>query len=89
MASDHQGRRPRRYRFRKRNQARIYHTRNTAIPKGIGQGQITATGTLARPNALGGAMVHPAVLSIPDGISGDSLRLGMSGSATAFAATPA
>jgi multidrug resistance efflux pump len=64
---------------------RIYHAKITAIPKGIGQGQIAASGTLARPNALGGATVFPAEISIPEGMSRDSLRLGMSGSATAFA----
>jgi multidrug resistance efflux pump len=64
---------------------RIYHARIIAIPKGIGQGAIAVSGTLARTNALGGATVFPAVISIPDGMSRDSLRLGMSGSATAFA----
>src|SRR6267154_3767133 len=39
---------------------RIYHARITAIPKGIGQGQVAVSGTLARTNALGGATVFPA-----------------------------
>jgi hypothetical protein len=43
------------------------------------------SGTLARTNALGGVAVFPTVISIPDGMSHDSIRLGMSGSATAFA----
>ena len=64
---------------------RIYHARITAIPKGIGQGQVAVSGTLARTNALGGATVFPAEISIPDEMSRESLRLGMSGSATAFA----
>ena len=64
---------------------RIYHARITAIPKGIGQGQVAVSGTMARTNALGGATVFPAVISIPDGMNRDQLRLGMSGSATAFA----
>ena len=64
---------------------RIYHAKVTAIPKGIGQGQIAASGTLARTNALGGATVFPAEISIPEGMNRDQLRLGMSGSATAFA----
>jgi multidrug resistance efflux pump len=64
---------------------RIYHAKITAIPKGIGQGQIAASGTLARTTALGGATAFPAEISIPEGMSRDSLRLGMSGSATAFA----
>ena len=65
---------------------RTYHSTIVAIPRGIGQGQIAASGTLARTNSLGGATAFPAVISIPDGINRDSLRLGMSGSATAFAA---
>ncbi|TWC07188.1 multidrug resistance efflux pump [Bradyrhizobium macuxiense] len=64
---------------------RIYHAKIMAIPKGIGQGQIAVSGTLARTNALGGATVYPAEISIPDGINRDALRLGMSGTATAFA----
>jgi multidrug resistance efflux pump len=64
---------------------RIYHAKITAIPKGVGQGQVAVSGTLARTNALGGATVFPAEISIPDGMSRESLRLGMSGSATAFA----
>jgi multidrug resistance efflux pump len=62
----------------------IYRAKIIAIPRGIGQGQIAVSGTLARTNALGGATVFPAEISIPDGMSRDSLRLGMSGSATAF-----
>jgi hypothetical protein len=41
---------------------RIYHARITAIPKGIGQGQVVVSGTLVRTNALGG-----------DGVSGRNL----------------
>jgi multidrug resistance efflux pump len=63
---------------------RIYRAKITAIPRGIGQGQIAVSGTLARTNAIGGATVFPAVISIPDGMSRGELRLGMSGSATAF-----
>jgi Protein of unknown function (DUF1214) len=48
---------------------RIYHARITAIPRGIGQGQVAASGTLARTNALGGATVYPAVISLPDGMT--------------------
>jgi multidrug resistance efflux pump len=65
---------------------RVYRTTILEIPRGVGQGQIAVSGTLARTNAIGGAAVFPAVISIPDEISRESLRLGMSGSATAFAA---
>jgi multidrug resistance efflux pump len=68
---------------------RIYHAKITAVPKGVGQGQIAVSGTLARTSALGGATVFPAEISIPEGLGRDSLRLGMSGSATALPATPA
>jgi multidrug resistance efflux pump len=64
---------------------RIYHAKITGIPKGIGQGQIAVSGNLARTTALGGATAFPAEISVPDGMSRDALRLGMSGSATAFA----
>lgn len=65
---------------------KIYHASITAIPKGVGQGQIAVSGTLARTTALGGTSAFPAEIAIPDGMNRDSLRLGMSGSATAFAA---
>jgi multidrug resistance efflux pump len=64
---------------------RIYHAKIKTIPRGVGQGQVAVSGILARTSALGGATVFPAEISIPDEISRESLRLGMSGSATAFA----
>src|SRR5450755_2338587 len=64
----------------------IYHAKILAIPRGVGQGQIAVSGTLARTSALGGATAFPAVISIPDEMSRETLRLGMSGSATAFSA---
>lgn len=64
---------------------RIYHGKIAAIPRGIGQGQIAVSGTLARTNTFGGATVFPALISIPAELDQESLRLGMSGSATAFA----
>lgn len=63
---------------------RIYHAKITAIPKGVGQGQVAVSGTLARTNALGGATAFPAEISVSDEMSRDSLQLGMSGSAPAF-----
>src|SRR6202795_3143357 len=61
---------------------RIYHGTITAIPKGVGQGQVAVSGTLARTTALGGTSAFPAEISIPDGMSRETLRLGMSASAT-------
>src|SRR3954447_8347376 len=63
---------------------RVFHAKITAIPKGVGQGQIAVSGTLARTNALGGATVFPAEISIPDEMTREALRLGMSGNATVF-----
>ncbi len=64
---------------------RVYHAKITEIPKGVGQGQVATSGTLARTNAIGGTTVFPATISIPDEMSRESMRLGMSGNATAFA----
>jgi hypothetical protein len=80
--SDHQGRSARRYRFR---QCSGPHLKISAIPKSVGQGQIAVSGTLARTNSLGGTSAFPAEISIPEEMSRDALRLGMSGNATAFA----
>jgi multidrug resistance efflux pump len=63
----------------------IYHAKITGIPKGVGQGQIAASGTLARTTALGGTSAFPAEISVPDEMTRETLRLGMSGNATAFA----
>jgi multidrug resistance efflux pump len=63
---------------------RIHHAKITAIAKGVGQGQIATSGMIARTNAIGGATTFPVAISIPDGMSRDSLRLGMAGNATAF-----
>jgi multidrug resistance efflux pump len=65
---------------------RIYHATIAAIPKGVGQGQIAVSGTLARTTALGGTTAFPAEISIPEEMSREQLRLGMSGNATVFAA---
>jgi multidrug resistance efflux pump len=63
----------------------IYHAKIKAVPKGVGQGQIAVSGTLARTTALGGTTAFPAEITIPKEMDRESLRLGMSGSATAFA----
>ena len=46
---------------------RIYHAKIVAIPKGIGQGQLAVSGTLARTNALGGATVFRPRYRYPTG----------------------
>jgi multidrug resistance efflux pump len=64
----------------------IYRAKIEGIPRGVGQGQIAVSGTLVRTNAIGGASNFPAEISVPADINRESLRLGMSGNATAFAA---
>lgn len=63
---------------------RIHHAKIISIPKGVGQGQVATSGTIVRTNAIGGATVFPAQISIPDEMNREALRLGMSGNATAF-----
>jgi multidrug resistance efflux pump len=55
------------------------------VPKGVGEGQIATSGTLAKSTSLRGADTYPAVISIPDGYDRTDLRLGMPGTATVFA----
>ncbi|MFQ3459074.1 biotin/lipoyl-binding protein [Bradyrhizobium sp. UFLA01-814] len=64
---------------------RIHEATVTAIPQGVGQGQIAVSGTLARVGSIGGAKVYPAAISIPRTINRSQLRLGMPGTATVFA----
>jgi multidrug resistance efflux pump len=64
---------------------RIHHATITAIPEGIGEGQIAVSGTLARVTALGGTSAYPAEISIPERADRAMLRLGTSGTATVFA----
>ena len=64
---------------------RIYQTTIVGIPRGVGQGQIAVSGTIARVGSIGGANAYPAEISIPKDIERDHLRLGMPGTATAFA----
>jgi multidrug resistance efflux pump len=64
---------------------RIHDAAVTAIPLGVGQGQIAVSGTLARVGSIGGAKAYPAAISIPKTIDRSQLRLGMPGTATVFA----
>jgi hypothetical protein len=40
---------------------RIYHARVIGVPKGVGQGQVAVSGTLAKTSAIGGATTFPGV----------------------------
>ena len=66
---------------------RIYEATITEIPKGVGQGQIAVSGTLARVGSIGGTGAYPAVISIPQNADRSILRLGTSGTATVFSET--
>jgi len=63
---------------------RIYEATITEIPKGVGQGEIAVSGTLAPVGSIGGTLAYPAVISIPQDADRNILRLGTSGTATVF-----
>jgi multidrug resistance efflux pump len=64
---------------------RIHQATITAIPEGVGQGQVAVSGMLARVSSIGGAKAYPAVISTPSDIDRQQLRLGMPGTAWVFA----
>ena len=63
---------------------RLYQARVAEIPRGVGQGQIAVSGMLAKVGSIGGAKEFPAVISIPENLDRDILRLGTPGTATVF-----
>jgi multidrug resistance efflux pump len=63
----------------------IHCAQISEIPRGVGQGQIAVSGMLARVGAIGGARTYPAIISLPEGMDRERLRLGMPGTATVFA----
>lgn len=63
---------------------RIHHATVLDIPKGVGQGEIAVSGTLARVGSIGGTGAYPAVISMPENADHVILRLGTSGRATVF-----
>ena len=64
---------------------KVYDTKVLEIARGVGQGQVAASGALARVGSVGLTDEYPARLDIPQGINRDLLRPGMSGTATVFA----
>lgn len=66
---------------------RLYEATITEIPRGVGQGEIAVSGTLARVGSIGGTSAYPAVISIPKNADRGILRLGTSGTATVFSET--
>lgn len=64
---------------------RIHLAEIVEVPRGVGQGQIAVSGTLARVGSIGGAGSYPARISIPSDVDRRDLRVGMPGTATVFA----
>jgi multidrug resistance efflux pump len=62
-----------------------YRAKIADIPLGVGQGQIDVSGTLARAGSIQGVKEFPAVISMPDNFDRNQLRIGMPGTARAFA----
>lgn len=62
----------------------VYDAKITDIPRGIGQGEIAASGTLAQVSTTG-SYIYPAAISVPPDLDRQQLRLGMRGKATVFA----
>lgn len=65
----------------------LYEATILDIPKGIGQGEIAVSGTLAKVGSFGGTSAYPAVISIPKNVDRAVLRLGTSGTATVYSET--
>jgi len=63
---------------------RLYETTIIEIPQGVGQGEISVSGTLARVGSFGGTRAYPAVIAMPQNADNNVLRLGTSGTATVF-----
>lgn len=63
----------------------LHKAKITEIPPGVGQGQISVSGTLTRTTAVGGTTDYPALISIPETVDRAALRLGTSGKATVIA----
>jgi hypothetical protein len=65
----------------------IHEAKILDIPKGVGQGEIAVSGTLARVGSYGGTNAYPAVISIPESANRTILRLGTSGTAVVHSET--
>ncbi|WP_157091841.1 fusaric acid resistance protein FusE [Methylobacterium nodulans] len=63
---------------------RIHDAKVLRVGRGVGQGQLSATGTLARIGAVGLTAEFPVEIELPRDLDRNLLRPGMSGAATAF-----
>jgi multidrug resistance efflux pump len=66
----------------------IYRSTVRDIVQGVGQGQITVSGILARAESVGTSSNYPALINVPADMDRNMLRLGMVGTATVFLACP-
>ena len=64
---------------------KVYDTKVLDIARGIGQGQLAVSGTLAQVGSIGITSEYPVRLDIPQDIDRDLVRPGMSGTATVLA----
>jgi multidrug resistance efflux pump len=62
----------------------VYYSTVEDVLQGIGQGQVSVAGTLARPEMIGTSTMYPASIAMPRNITPEMVRLGMVGTATAF-----
>ena len=67
----------------------LYSSTIGEIVSGVGEGQIAASGTLAKVTSLPMTSEYPALINRPKEIDPTALRPGMSGTATAYAANSA
>lgn len=67
------------------NPGRVHEATIVDIPRGVGQGEIAVSGTLARVGSIGGTSAYPAVIAVPPDAPRNALRPGTSGTATVFA----
>jgi multidrug resistance efflux pump len=61
---------------------KVFYSAISDVYRGVGQGQVAVSGTLARAETVGTSSTFPAKIEIPKGIDPDMLRLGMVGTAT-------
>jgi multidrug resistance efflux pump len=60
----------------------VYQSTMGDIYRGIGQGQVAVSGTLARAESVGTSTTFPAIIATPKNVDSEMLRLGMVGTAT-------
>jgi len=67
------------------NPGQLYSSTIGDIVSGVGEGQITSSGMLARITSLHMTTEYPALINRPEDIDPATLRPGMSGTATVYA----